>query len=128
MLPGTARLGYRSSVRASPVAVALVFLVAGAAAGATPAEGLASQAESAGPTLRLIAASPRVTGTLQGRFLSVDPGVFVASVGGALEFRAWRADYDRPLMLAQVDPMTGMPLRSLPGRRVAFVVSAISLG
>jgi hypothetical protein len=59
-------------------------------------------------------ASNAVRGVLHRRTLFVDPGVFVAAVGGDVEFRAWRADYDSPVMFAQVDAASGLAVRSLP--------------
>jgi hypothetical protein len=53
---------------------------------------------------------------LHRRALFVDPPIFVAAVGGDVEFRAWRADYDSPLMFAQVDAASGLAVRSLPAR------------
>jgi hypothetical protein len=44
----------------------------------------------------------------------VDPGIWMAAVGGAFELRATRADYDSPVVLEQVDAVTGATLRTLP--------------
>lgn len=67
------------------------------------------------PTVRLFAASTQVAAE-RGRndLVSVDPGMWVASVGGALELRASRPDYDTPPSLVQTDAVTGAVLRTLP--------------
>jgi len=67
------------------------------------------------PSIRMLASSTTLT-VERGRrdFVWVDPGAWIASVGGAFELRATRADYDSPVVLEQVDATTGDPLRSLP--------------
>jgi lysyl oxidase len=67
------------------------------------------------PTVRVFAASTDVT-TERGRgaFVFVDPGIWVASVGGAFELRATRPDYDTSPGLVQTDATTGAVLRTLP--------------
>ncbi|MEX0743516.1 MAG: lysyl oxidase family protein [Actinomycetota bacterium] len=67
------------------------------------------------PKVRLFAATTRVTVERDRRdFVFVDPGVWVASVGGAFELRATRTDYDSPVTLVQTDATTGAILRTLP--------------
>src|SRR3954469_7860991 len=44
----------------------------------------------------------------------LDPGVWVASVGGAFELQASRPDYDSPATFVQVDHETGDVVRTLP--------------
>ena len=64
---------------------ALVFVTAGlllAGGGAAPA--LAEEVSP--PSLRLVSASVAVSGILYDRTVSVDPGVYVAAVGGDVEF------------------------------------------
>lgn len=67
------------------------------------------------PSVRMLASSTMLT-VERGRrdFVWVDPGAWIASVGGAFELRATRAAYDSPVELEQVDASTGEPLRSLP--------------
>ncbi|HEX6009530.1 MAG TPA: lysyl oxidase family protein [Actinomycetota bacterium] len=67
------------------------------------------------PTVRLFAASTHVTAE-RGRndVIFVDPGIWVASEGGAFELRASRPDYDTPPSLVQTDASTGSVLRTLP--------------
>ncbi|HEU4528628.1 MAG TPA: lysyl oxidase family protein [Actinomycetota bacterium] len=67
------------------------------------------------PSVRVLASSTTLT-VERGRrdFVWVDPGAWVASVGGAFELRATRANYDSPVELVQVDATTGDTLRNLP--------------
>jgi hypothetical protein len=78
-------------------------------AGATPAT-----AEDP-PTLRLFAASSRIEVERDRRdFAWMDPGVWLAAVGGAFELRVSRPDYDSPVTVVQADAETGEVLRTLP--------------
>jgi hypothetical protein len=68
------------------------------------------------PTVRVFAASTEITAERgRGDFVYIDPGIWVASVGGAFELRASRPDYDSPVSLVQTDAATGAVLRTLPG-------------
>lgn len=67
------------------------------------------------PTVRVFAASTNVVVERgRGSFVFIDPGIWVASVGGAFELRATRPDYDTPVGLVQTDAVTGEVLRTLP--------------
>ncbi|MGZ8625198.1 MAG: lysyl oxidase family protein [Actinomycetota bacterium] len=67
------------------------------------------------PGLRLFAASSRVEIERDRRgFAWLDPGVWVAAVGGAFELRVSRPDYDTPVSVVQTDAATGEALRTLP--------------
>lgn len=67
------------------------------------------------PTVRLFAAATQITVERgRGGFVWVDPGVWVASVGGAFELRATRPDYDTPVALVQTDATSGAVIRTLP--------------
>jgi len=46
--------------------------------------------------------------------VAFDPGVWIASVGGAFQLFASRPDYDTPVTLVQTDATTGAVLRTLP--------------
>lgn len=75
------------------------------------------QPASAGPpppSLRLFAATERVVAVKSGRRAWVDPGMWVASTGGAFELHVSRPDYDSPFDLRQVDADTGTLLVDLP--------------
>jgi hypothetical protein len=66
------------------------------------------------PTVRLFAASTQVTAERgKNDVVFIDPGIWVASVGGAFELRASRPDYDTPPSLVQTDAATGTVLRTL---------------
>ncbi len=66
------------------------------------------------PTVRLYAATdPLIVERSRRDVVWLDPGVWVAAVGGALELRASRPDYDTPVGLEQLDPGTGDVLRTL---------------
>jgi hypothetical protein len=105
-----------SRLGAPALVAALVCLAGGGSAWAAPVS--PSQSAPSPPSLRLIKASNAVRGMLHRRALFVDPGVFVAAVGGDVELRAWRADYDSPVTFAQFDALSGLPVRSLPARLV----------
>src|SRR5687768_6368531 len=67
------------------------------------------------PSVRLFAASSRVDVQRNHRgFARVDPGMWVAPMGGALELRVSRPDYDTPISIVQTDATTGAALRTLP--------------
>ncbi len=73
--------------------------------------GASAQAPSlklAGPggTVKL----PRFTGG----WVPMDVSAWVAATGGDFELRVARPDYDSPIGIDQVDPVTGMVLRDLP--------------
>lgn len=98
------RLRRRAATLVTLVVVALTPLV-----GATPAT-----AEDP-PTLRLFAANARVEIERDRRgFAWLDPGVWVAAVGGGFELRVSRPDYDTPVTVVQTDATSGDVLRTLP--------------
>jgi hypothetical protein len=67
------------------------------------------------PTVRLFAASTQVTAERgKNDVVFIDPGIWVASVGGAFELRASRPDYETPPSFVQTDPVSGTVLRTLP--------------
>jgi len=67
------------------------------------------------PTVRLFAASTQITAERgKNDVVFLDPGIWVASLGGAFELRASRPDYDTPPSLVQTDAVTGSVLRTLP--------------
>jgi hypothetical protein len=75
-----------------------------------------ASAQTPPPSVRLMAASPKVTmNDVLFRVVGA-PGVFVASVGGDFELRASRPDYGRPIRLVQVDARSGATVRVLPSR------------
>lgn len=67
------------------------------------------------PSLRLFAADSRATAErYEDGYVYLDPGIWIAAVGGAFELRATRPDYDTPVSLTQQDATTGRVLRTLP--------------
>ena len=76
-----------------------------------------TQAAAQGPVVKLIAAQDRITLTsFRGR-VYLDPGVYAASLGSALQFDVRRASYTKPVTLTQViyHPGGGTTTRALPG-------------
>ena len=71
------------------------------------------------PSLRLLAAKSEVTLRRYDGVVPLELGVYVGATGGAFEIRASRADYDQPIRAAQVDPVTGDVVRTIPDARVA---------
>src|SRR5215470_10798476 len=86
-----------------------------AAALAGPAMARA-QAAAHGPVVKLVVAQNSITlSSFRGRVF-LDPGVYVASLGSALQFDVQRASYTKPITLTQViyRPGGGTTTRSLP--------------
>ena len=76
-----------------------------------------TQAAARGPVVKLVVAQNSITLTsFRGR-VYLDPGVYVASLGSALQFDVRRASYTKPVTLTQViyRPGGGTTTRSLPG-------------
>jgi Lysyl oxidase len=103
----------RRGPRAAAVAIAGLGLVAAV----LPAAALAaarSQAPAAGPTLKLITAQNTITVPKFGKGpVFVDPGVWVASLGSALEFDVQRVTYLKPITITQVIHLPGGGTRVL---------------
>jgi hypothetical protein len=75
-----------------------------------------TQAAGQGPVAKLIVAQNSITlSSFQGR-VYLDPGVYAASLGSALQFDVQRASYTKPITLTQVihRPGGGTTTRSLP--------------
>jgi hypothetical protein len=75
-----------------------------------------AQAAAHGPVVKLVVAQNSITlSSFRGRVF-LDPGVYVASLGSALQFDAQRASYTKPITLTQVifHPGGGTTTRSLP--------------
>jgi hypothetical protein len=106
----------RRGARGAAVAIAGLGLVAAV----LPAAALAaapSRATAQGPTVKLVAAQNVVTVQRFGRLVFLDPGIWVASLGSALEFDVQRATYLKPLTISQVIHLPGgrTTTRALPG-------------
>ena len=89
----------------------------GLAAAAAPGMPAAGAARAAGPVVKLIAAQNSITLTSSRGRVYLDPGVYAASLGSALQFDLRRASYTNPITLTQViyRPGGGTTTRSLPG-------------
>jgi hypothetical protein len=75
-----------------------------------------AQAAAQGPVVKLVVAQNSITlSSFRGR-VYLDPGVYVASLGSALQFDVQRASYTKPITLTQViyHPGGGTTTRSLP--------------
>ena len=75
-----------------------------------------TQAAAQGPVVKLIVAQNSITlPSFRGR-VYLDPGVYAASLGSALQFDVQRASYTKPITLTQViyRPGGGTTTRSLP--------------
>src|SRR5215469_15200373 len=81
----------------------VALAVAGLAA-ATPGLSAASAARPPGPVVRLEAAqhSGITVRSFRGGFVLMDPGIWVASLGSALQFDVRRASYTKPVTIAQI--------------------------
>src|SRR5215472_7791508 len=72
-------------------------------AAATPGLSAASAASPPGPVVRLEAAQHSgVTVRSFRGFVRMDPGIWVASLGSALQFDVRRASYTQPVKIAQI--------------------------
>ena len=75
-----------------------------------------TQAAAQGPVVKLIAAQNSITLPSSRGRVYLDPGVYAASLGSALQFDVQRASYTKPITLTQViyRPGGGTTTRSLP--------------
>jgi hypothetical protein len=65
-------------------------------------------------SIRLVAASSEIVAFKYAKRAWVDPGTYVAAVGGAFDLRVTRPSYDQPVDLVQIDPETDQVIRDLP--------------
>jgi len=87
------------------VAAAAGLAVAAAAASGLPAASAASTASAksvSGPVIRLEAAQRSVTVRSTKGSVHMDPGIWLSSLGSALQFDVQRASYTKPVTLMQV--------------------------
>ena len=97
-------------------AAAAGFALAVAAASLAGPALAEAQAAAQGPEVKLIVAQNSITlSSFRGR-VYLDPGVYVASLGSALQFDVQRASYTKPITLTQVinRPGGGTTTRPLP--------------
>lgn len=81
---------------------------------------VSSSAATIRPSVRLFAPVSSISvDRLPGDPVWLDPGIYVASVGGPFEIRAWRTDYDHSIQAAQAYFQNGLPqLAPLPSALV----------
>ena len=101
----------RWRLRYAAIAVAGCTVAATAPFGATLA-----QAGAPGPSVHLVAAQNTITVPRFGHDVFLDPGIYVESLGSALQFNVQRASYAKPVTIRQVIhlPGGGTEFRSLP--------------
>jgi hypothetical protein len=100
-------------LRSAAIAIAGLGLVAAT----VPAVALAAaRPATVGPTVKLIAAQNVITVQRFGNFVPLDPGIWVASLGSALQFDVQRVTYLQPVTITQVIHLTGggTMIRALP--------------
>ncbi len=86
------------------------LLISGSALAGTVAardQAAVSAAPAAGPTVQLIAAQNHITLQRFGQQVFIDPGIYVASLGSALQFDVQRASYTAPVQITQVIQLPG---------------------
>lgn len=91
-----------------------------ALAAAAAFAGTAHSARAAAPSVRLLASSDQVTLYRYRRRVLLNLGVWVAPVGGDLQIRVQRPDYDSPLAADQIDATTGDVVRSIPDEALGW--------
>jgi hypothetical protein len=99
-----------------PAAAGMV-VAAAALPGTAAASAAGTPAAAQGPVVKLVEAQNDITLTsFRGR-VYLDPGIYAASLGSALQFDVQRASYTQPITLTQViyRPGGGTTTRSLPG-------------
>jgi hypothetical protein len=81
---------------------------------AVPGLPAASAASPPGPVLKLEAAQRSVTVANFGGYVHMDPGIWVASLGSALQLDVRRASYTKPVTITQVIHAPGGTVQSRP--------------
>ncbi len=102
----------RAGRRLRTAAIAL----AGLTAASVTAPGLTGVAAAtpAGPQIKLIPAQNSITVPRYGRTVYLDPGIWTASLGSALEFDVQRSSYASPLTLTQIIHLPGGGVQRVP--------------
>jgi hypothetical protein len=102
--------GARLRLRTAAIAVA------GLTAASVTVPGLTGAAASTppGPQLKLIPAQNSITVPRYGRTVYLDPGIWTASLGAALEFDVQRPDLASPLTLTQIIHLPGGGVQQVP--------------
>jgi hypothetical protein len=79
-----------------------------------PVAGAAQAAPASGPRVKLVAAQRSISVPRYGRQVFLDPGIWVASLGSALELDVQRPDYATPLTVTQVVHLPGGGTQQVP--------------
>src|SRR5215813_7714670 len=105
----------RSELAVAGLAAAMIIAPCMAPASAAGSSGPAAAARAAaGPTVKLEATSPSVSvDSFQGTVL-MDPGIWVASLGSALQFNVRRASYTQPVAITQIIHLPGGQITARP--------------
>jgi hypothetical protein len=101
----------RGNRQLTTLAVA-VLAAATVAAAAKPAASTDGASGASGPVVELEAAQPSITVHSLRGFVQMDPGIWVASLGSALQFDVQRASYTKPVSITQVISTTSGPVTS----------------
>jgi hypothetical protein len=105
----------RSGLAVAGLAAAMIIApgIAPASAAGSTRPGAAGQA-AAGPTVELEATQPSVTvDSFQG-YVTMDPSIWVASLGSALQFDVRRPSYTKPVTITQIIHTPSGPVRARP--------------
>lgn len=94
--------GRRWRLRCAAVAIAGCTVAATAPLTVAAAQSAVPAPAVPGPAVQLIAAQNRTTATRFGGRVFIDPGIYVASLGSALQFDVQRASYPKPVTITQV--------------------------
>ena len=101
----------RTGWRPRWAALAAASLAAAAVCAPVTAAGAAT---SPGPEVKLIAAQNSITVPRYGHQVFLDPGIWVASLGSALELDVQRPDYATPMSVTQVVHLPGGGTQRIP--------------
>jgi Lysyl oxidase len=118
MKDSTVRLRYTAAAVSALTAATLALTGATPAAAQGAAGSQAAATATAAPRIGLVAAQRRITVEKYGKYVYLDPGIYVASFGSALQFDVQRASYTKPVTIEQVIhlPGGGKVIRKLPNR------------
>ncbi len=85
-----------------------------------PGGSAAAQSTATGPTVKLITAQRQINVPRFGRFVFMDPGVYVVAVGSALQFDAQRASYAKAITVDEIIHGAGGQVTERPVPNRAF--------
>ena len=97
-------------IRSAAIAIAGCTAVATASLGVATTQAVTTP----GPQVKLIPAQNSITAQRFGREVFLDPGIYVAALGSALEFDVQRASYSQPLTITQVIHLPDGSTQTIP--------------